>query len=378
MSHHLAARWARRLLFALATAPLVASSMRAQYVQTNLVSDIPGLALHTDPQLVNPWGISFSGSSPFWVSDAGTGVSTLYNAAGVKQGLVVTIPGPGGVQGVPTGQVFNNTGAFGLGNGANAAFLFATTNGTIAGWNGLAGTTALTPVPAVPGSSFTGLAIAGSGPTARLYAANFGAGRVDVFDGNFGMILPGSFIDLGLPPEYAPFNVQNVGGNIVVTYALKDPITREDVAGPGNGFVDIFDQSGTFLRRVVSDGALNSPWGVARAPADFGPFSNALLVGNFGDGTIHAYDFFTGALQGELTDPNGAPIVNDGLWAIAFGNNGTGSNPNALYFTAGIEDEKHGLFGNLVATPEPGSLVLLATGLGVMLAWGARRKGAWG
>lgn len=375
MTHHLAARWAPRLFLALAGSTLGSATVRAQYVQTNLVSDIPGLALNTDPQLKNPWGISFAPTSPFWVSDAGTGVATLYNAAGVKQALVVTIPGPGGgVPGVPTGQVFNNTGSFQLSNGSNAAFMFASATGTISGWNGAAGTTALTQVNGFPGSSFTGLAIAGSGPTAKLYAANFGAGRVDVFDGSFTPILPGAFADPTLPLGYAPFNVQNVGGNIVVTYALKNPATGRDVAGAGHGFVNVYDQNGALLRRVVSDGALNSPWGVALAPAGFGPFGGALLVGNFGDGTIQAYDFFNGALLGQMTDPTGAPIVNDHLWALTFGNNGVGSSPNVLYFAAGIQDERHGLFGSLSAVPEPSSMMLLATGLGAVLAGVTRRK----
>jgi uncharacterized protein (TIGR03118 family) len=379
MIHRLAAPWARPLFLALAGATLLSTSARAQYAQTNLVSDIPGLASHTDPQLKNPWGISFAPASPFWVSDAGSGVSTLYDAAGVKQRLVVTIPGPGGpVPGVPTGQVFNNTGSFALSNGANATFLFASATGTISGWNGAAGTTALTQVNGFPGSSFTGLAIAGTGGTAKLYAANFGAGRVDVFNGSFAPILPGAFVDPTLPPGYAPFNVQNVGGNIVVTYAQKDPVTHRDLAGAGHGFVNVFDQNGALLRRVASDGVLNSPWGVALAPSGFGPFGSALLVGNFGDGTIHAYDFFTGALLGQMTNASGAPIMNDHLWAITFGNNGTGSSPNVLYFAAGIQNEQHGLVGSLSTVPEPGSMALLATGLGALLAGGVRRKRACG
>ncbi|MFL5608371.1 MAG: TIGR03118 family protein [Gemmatimonadaceae bacterium] len=375
MIDRLTARWAPRLLGALACATLVSTPARAQYVQTNLVSDIPGLAANTDPQLRNPWGMSFSPTSPFWISDAGTGVATLYNGFGVKQALVVTIPGPNGsVPGVPTGQVFNNAGTFGLsnGNGANAVFLFASATGTISGWNG--GGTAITQVNGFPTSSYTGLAIAGSGATARLYAANFGAGVVDVFDGSFAQVLTGGFIDATVPAGYAPFNVQNVGGNIVVTYALKDPVTHEDIPGAGHGFVDVYDPNGVLLRRVATDDVLNSPWGVTLAPAGFGPFAGALLVGNFGDGTIHAYDFFTGALLGALTDPNGALIVNDGLWALAFRTGGVGVDPNALYFTAGIQDEAHGLFASLTPVPEPGTLGLFAIGLVALLAGGIRRR----
>lgn len=375
MIGRLTARWAPRLFLAVASATLVGTSAGAQYVQTNLVSDIPGLAAHTDPQLKNPWGMSFAPASPFWISDAGSGVSTLYDGAGVKQTLVVSIPGPGGaVPGVPTGQVFNNAGAFRLSNGANATFLFASATGTISGWNGAAGTTALTQVNGFPSSSYTGLAIAGTGAAARLYAANFGTGAVDVFNGSFVRVGTGGFIDPMLPAGYAPFNVQNIGGNIVVTYALKDPATGQDLAGAGNGFVDVYDPSGVLLRRVASDAVLNSPWSVTLAPAGFGPFGGALLVGNFGDGTIHAYDFFTGALLGGLTGPNGAPIVNDGLWALAFRTGGPGVDPNALYFTAGIQDEAHGLFASLTATPEPGTLGLFATGLVALLAGGVRRR----
>ncbi len=376
MIDRLTARWAPRLFLALAAATFVSTAAGAQYVQRNLASDIPGLADNTDAQLKNPWGMSFSAGSPFWISDAGTGLSTLYNGAGVKQGLVVTIPGPGGVGlGVPTGQVFNNASSFGLGNGANATFMFASATGTISGWNGAAVTTAINKVDgSARGSSYTGLAIAGSGATARLYGANFGTGVVDVFDGSFAQIFTGGFIDLTLPAGYAPFNVQNIGGNIVVTYALKDPVTGDDVAGAGHGFVDVYDPNGLLLRRVASDAVLNSPWGVTLAPASFGPFGGALLVGNFGDGTIHAYDFFTGALLGQITDAHGAPIVNDGLWALAFRTGGPGVDPNALYFTAGIEDEAHGLFASLTPVPEPGTLGLFAIGLVALLAGGVRRK----
>jgi uncharacterized protein (TIGR03118 family) len=346
------------------------------YAQTNLVSSVPGLAPVTDPQLVNPWGISFSGTSPFWVSDAGTGVSTLYNAAGVKQGLVVTIPGPGGQgPGVPTGQVFNNAASFALGNGANATFMFASVRGTITGWNGAAGTTALIKVDqSASGAAYTGLAIAGSGATARLYAANFGNGRVDVFDGGFNPVLAGSFLDPNLPAGYAPFNVQTLAGSVYVTYALKDPLTGEDLPGAGHGFVDVFNTDGVLQRRVVTDGVLDSPWGLAIAPASFGPFGGALLVGNFGDGTIHAFDNTTGALLGALTGSNGSALVNEGLWAIAFGNNGAGSDPNSLYITAGINDETGGLFARISAVPEPQTVALVGTGLAGLLVTARRRR----
>jgi uncharacterized protein (TIGR03118 family) len=373
MSYFIATRPVPRFIALLAVTALAIPSAHAQYVQTNLTSNIPGRAANTDPDLRNPWGISFGNASPYWISDNATGLTTLYNGLGVKSALVVSIPLPSGGLSAPTGQVFNNASAFQLSNGSNASFLFATENGTIAGWNGAAGTTAITMIDNSSNASYKGLAIAGTGASARLYAANFATGHVDVWDGSFNPVL-GGFMDPTLPAGYAPFNVQNVGGNIVVTYAVVDPGTGDDVAGPGNGVVDVYDANGNLLRRLSSGGALNSPWGVALAPSGFGPFGNALLVGNFGDGTINAYDFFSGAMLGTLTDGVGSPIVNDGLWALAFGNHSATSDPNSLYITAGLNDEADGLFARISVTPEPGSLVLMGTGLlGVMLA-GLRRR----
>ena len=362
---------------------LGASTVEAQpsrYNQVNLVSDIPGLALNTDPQLSNPWGISFGPTTPFWISDANTGVTTLYNGQGVKQGLVVTIPTPAGappgVPSVPTGQVFNgNTSAFLLSNGQAARFIFASATGTISAWNQPIGAgTALRVVNQFPGSSFTGLGINSTG-TPLLFAANFGTGAVNVFDTNFNpTTLAGSFTDPNLPAGYRPFNVQNIGGQLYVTYAVFDPSTGEDLAGPGNGIVDVFNLDRTRARRLVNQGgALNSPWGLAMAPAGFGAFGGSLLVGNLGDGTINAFDPMTGAMRGTLLNLAGNPLVNDGLWGIAFGNNGPGFDPNALYIAAGINDEEDGLFARITATPEPSSVALVASGLGALLVTARRR-----
>jgi uncharacterized protein (TIGR03118 family) len=365
---------------ALALALLLAappSAAQARFRQTNLVSDVPGLAALLDPQLVNPWGLASSAGSPLWVSDAGTGVSTIYNGAGVKQGLVVDILLPTGARAEPTGQVFNTAGAFPLGNGSNALFLFATADGTIAGWNGAAGTTALTMVDQTGSAAYTGLGIAGSGATARLYAANFRAGTVDVFDGTFAQILAGAFLDPTLPAGYAPFNVQNVGGTIYVTYAQVDPGTGEELAGPGLGLVDAFDADGVFQRRVIGPGgALDAPWGLALAPAGFGDFGGALLVGNFGDGRINAFDPATGSLLGALLGPSGTPLENEGLWGLRFGNGGNGGDPGVLFFAAGIDDETHGLLGAIApaAVPEPGTMGLEAAGVGLVLLVAARRR----
>lgn len=372
-----AARASNRVPALAAALALAAAPVQAQvgFVQHNLVSDIPGLATHLDPQLINPWGISFSATSPFWISAAGVGVANLYDGGGNKQGLIVTIPGPSaGVPSEPTGQVFNGTGAFGLSNGGNAVFLFASTTGSITGWNGAAGTTALTAVTGSSGSAYTGLAIGGSGASARLYGANFGTGQIDVFDGSFTQILTGSFVDPTIPAGYAPFNVQNLGGELYVTYALRDPTTGDEVPGAGNGFIDVFDASGTLLRRLASNGVLNAPWGVTLAPMGFGGFGGSVLVGNFGDGTIHAFNPTTGALIGQLTAPGGAPIVNHGLWGLTFGNGGSGGDPSVLYFAAGLDNETHGLFGSLTATPEPATLGLVASGLALILVGGGRRR----
>lgn len=334
--------------------------------QTNLVSDIPGLANFTDPDLVNPWGVSFSSGSPFWVSDNGTGLSTLYNTQGVKQGLVVSILGPGGTgSGTPTGQVFNpKSSDF---NGAH--FIFATEDGTINAWSG--GTTAAQPVDNFPGAVYKGLALANNNGANFLYAANFRGGTVDVFDNHFNPV--GSFTDANLPMGYAPFNIQSFGGQLYVTFALQNAAKHDDVAGPGHGFIDVFNPDGSFVRRLVSMGALNSPWGLAVAPGDFGKFSNDLLVGNFGDGKINAFDPMTGAPIGTVDGTNGQPLVIDGLWAIIFGNGGNGGSKDVLYFTAGINHEADGLFG-AISTPEPGTLTLLGSGFASLIGYGWRKR----
>ena len=264
-----------------------------RFVQTNLVSDIPGLATVTDPQLVKPWGISYGATSPFWVSDNGTGVSTLYNTAGAKQGLVVTIPPPTGGVGpsAPTGQVFNGTTSFAVAPGKPAAFIFATEDGTISGWNPTVNpTTAILVVDnSSVGAVYKGLAMGSVGSNMYLYATNFRSGRVEVYDSNFHRVFaPDRFIDNHIRPGYAPFNIQNLNGMLFVTYAVQDRQKHDDVAGPGHGYVDVFDTRGFLIRRLIKRGKLNSPWGVAIAPAGFGRLTGALLVGNFGNGQIQS------------------------------------------------------------------------------------------
>jgi uncharacterized protein (TIGR03118 family) len=361
-----------------------------------------------NPDLKNPWGISHSPTSPFWLSDNGAGKTTLYNGAGVKQGLVVTIATPPGQTpgtATPTGQVRNGvvpTG-FNVTNGlpptdpnfksGPSSFIFATEDGTISGWNPNVDAThsiiavdkSATPTAAT-GAVYKGLAIAPD--QSLLYAANFRAGTVEVYDPSFKLVK--TITDPSVPAGYAPFNVQVLDGKLYVSFAQQDDAKHDDVAGGGHGFVDVFNLDGTpglanGLERLVSRGVLDSPWGLDIAPAGFGDFANDLLVGNFGDGTINVFNPTTGANLGELTDSNGNPIVIEGLWALDNGNNGTGFDPNAVYFTAGLSTfgvpdsiESAGLFGDIALVPEPGSLTLLATGLAGLMWFRRPRGGAPG
>jgi uncharacterized protein (TIGR03118 family) len=338
------------------------------YKQTNLVSNIPGLAANTDPNLVNPWGISESGASPFWVSDNGTGLATLYNSAGTPQSLVVTIPNPGGETSAPTGQLFNGTGKF---NGDN--FIFATENGTIAGWRGALGTTAETLFnSSSSGAVYKGVALTTNAQGSYILAADFHNNSIDVFPSAGAGALPGKFTDPTLPAGYAPFNVQNINGQVFVTYA-KQGTGADEQAGAGLGFVSVFDTNGNFVGRVASNGALNAPWGLAIAPSSWGSLSGDLLVGNFGDGTINAYTL-NGTFVGTLGGLDGNPLMNDGLWGLTFGNGGNGGSVNSLYLTAGLNDEADGLFARIDPTPEPGTFALLGLGLSGALVYRSRCK----
>jgi uncharacterized protein (TIGR03118 family) len=333
------------------------------FSQVNLVANLPGVAQTTDPNLQNPWGVSFSSGSPFWVSDNASGLATLYsvNAAGTvsTQGLVVTIPfAPGtGGPGNPTGQV-NNTGAgnSAIFNGNN--FLFVSEDGTISGWRGALGTMAEVLQTGSSANVYKGVAEASIGTNTYLYAANFRNGSIDVLKANSGEPnLTGNFTDPGIPSGFAPFNIQLLGGKLYVTYALQDAAKHDDMAGPGNGFVDVFDTNGNLISRVASHGALNSPWGLAIAPSSFGSLAGDLLVGNFGDGKINAYNLATNAFDGPLTSPNGQPIDIPGLWTLTIGNGASAGSLQNLYFTAGPNDEMDGIFGVIAAVPEPSSIV---------------------
>jgi uncharacterized protein (TIGR03118 family) len=350
----------------LSTVPAASAGL----VQTNLVSNIPGLAAVTDPLLVNPWGMAASATSPWWVADNGTGVSTLYNGnTGAPSALVVTIPPS---PSAPTGLVFNNTPGFILPvGGTKASFIFATEDGTIAGWNGAQGTQAVT-MATLADSSFKGLAIGSVSSANYLYATDFANSAIQVFDTSFAHVtLGGTFTDPNLPVGYSPFGIKNLGGNIYVTYALNGG--ADEIAGPGLGLVDVFDTNGNFLQRVAFGGTLDAPWGLAIAPSNFDGFSNDLLVGNFGDGTINAYDPTTFAFLGQLLDQQGNPIAIDGLWDLGFGNGANGGPTNNLYFTAGLNDENDGLFG-VLAVPEPFTLSMFGVGLAGAAILRRRRK----
>jgi uncharacterized protein (TIGR03118 family) len=326
-----------------------------QFTETDLVSNISGRAAVTDPNLVNAWGLSRSSGSPWWTSDNGTGLSTLYTGAGVTQGLVVTVP-TGDINkastGTPTGTIFNGTTDFNLAPGKPALFLFATEDGTISGWNpGVNPTTAMIMVNEKSKSVFKGLTMAQAtlhGATHNyLYAADFRRGKVLVYDTNFQHVpqLEAAFAKLPIPHGFAPFNVQNLGGNIYISVAEQDADKHDQVAGPGHGFVGSVRPDGTLLQIMQPGNYLNAPWGMAIASGDFGAFSHDLLVGNFGNGTIVAFDPITGSFKGWVRDAESNPIVIPGLWGLSFGGGTTSGSATALYFGAGINHQSDGLFG---------------------------------
>jgi len=358
---------------AVLVAVVIVLPCQAQFAVTNLVTDdqTANPAATTDAHLQNAWGIAASSSSPFWVSANGTGLAALYNVdpttnATSKVGLEVLIAGNGTV----TGQTFSNV----AGNFNGDTFLFVSEDGTVSGWRNALGTASETLQLASPTNSYKGATLFNNAGNVYLYATNFGTAAVDVLKGNPGAPnLSGTFVDPTLPAGFAPFNVQNLAGKIYVTYALKNPSTGDDVAGPGNGFVDAFDTNGSFLQRIASQGALNSPWGLAIAPSNFGSLAGDLLVGNFGDGTINAYNLTTLANDGPLKNATSAPIVIDGLWALTAGNNSQAGSSTKLYFSAGPNDESHGLFGVIASVPEPSSIALFALGLLSLAMLGSRR-----
>jgi uncharacterized protein (TIGR03118 family) len=328
------------------------------YVATGLVADTgstnPYNAMSTSASLVNAWGVAFNPQGFAWVADEGTSKSTLYDGNGAPQSLVVTIPAGAAGAARPTGIVFNPTGSFAVSQGgtsAPSAFIFVGLSGTVSGWAPSVNATAAVTAVDLGASHtvYTGLALTNGANGPRLYAADFAHARVDVYDGNFApVVLPaGAFQDANLPAGYAPFGIQAIGGLVYVAYAQPNP-NGEPQEGAGLGALDVYDASGVLQTRLVAAGGpLNAPWGIAMAPAGFGQFSGDLLVGDFGDGQIHAFDPATGAHQGVLTSANGTPIAIDGLWGLAFGN-GLNSQPTTtLFFAAGPLDETHGVYGRI-------------------------------
>jgi len=334
------------------------------------VSDLAGVADHQDTNLMNAWGVFFNPNGPVWVANNATGTSTLYTGDGTAfptttppGPLVVTIPSvDGSGMGVPSGLTFNSGSDFVIPSSppGPARFVFATEDGVIAAWNG--GSAAMKMYP--PGTanptsaSYKGIALAGNGTAHFLYAADFHNKKIEVFDTNFQVVtMPGAFTDPGIPTQYGPFNIMNINGTLYVAYAVKEEDGDDEVDGQGLGFIDAYDPNGVLLSRVTSHGTLNAPWGMALAPDGFGKFSNALIVGNFGDGTMQAYDLVKGTPLGQLRDADNKVIAIDGLWGLQFGNGVLNQPTTTLFFAAGPNGETDGLYGMITASnpaPNPG------------------------
>jgi len=345
----------------LTTAMLLPTRASAQhYVQTNLVSDVAGAQV-VDPNLRNGWGLTHGATTPWWVSANHTGTSTVYDTSTsppTVKPTVVTIPAASpGDQGSPTGIVYNGSPTdFLIEPGKAAVFIWVTEDGTVSGWNPAVNATkaiikvnnSQKPAPG-DGAIYKGATIAEIEGHKYLLAADFHHSRIDIFDTTFRLVQPpaGFFVDSQIPTGYGPFNVQGIGPNVYVAYAKQDSDREDEVAGPGLGFVDVFTPSGQLLQRLQRGNWLNAPWGMTLAPAFFGEFSHALLVGNFGSGTIAAYNSVTGRFIGNMLTPSGATLAIDGLWGIAFGNGGASGPANSLFFAAGPNDENDGLFGAL-------------------------------
>jgi uncharacterized protein (TIGR03118 family) len=330
----------------LLAAPLGAAKPTA-YSVVPLVSSDPTVVPPGDPDLVNAWGLTSGPATPWWVSDNGTGKSTLYNGAGVKQGLIVSVPGG------PTGTVFNSTAGFILPTGGKALFLFDGEDGIVRAWNGAQGTTAKVfgdGDQSAAGAIYKGLAIATTPSGPELFAADFHNNKIDVFDGNFHLLTNTGFTDPSLPAGFAPFDVQVIGSRVFVAYAKQDADAEDELAGQGRGRVDVYDLSGNLLGGINGHGQLNAPWGLALASASFGTYAGDLLVGNFGDGHINAYREVspnTFVHDGELRAEDNKPLAIDGLWALQFAQGGNNGTAGTLYFTAGPNDESDGLFGRI-------------------------------
>jgi uncharacterized protein (TIGR03118 family) len=360
--------WKFPALFVCSLFLLPGVTQAQHYKQTDLVSNIPGKAPMIDPNLKNPWGLTRSSTtpaqpgSPWWIGNNNSGTSTLYNGqANTIPPLVVTVPAPkgapAGTQSAPTGVVFNGSPTdFLLAPGKQAIFIFATEDGTISGWNpGIDLHNAVLKVDnsnggGADGGVYKGMTSAEINGHRFLYVTNFRSAKVEVYDTNFKRVHLGeeTFEDEGLPRGFAPFNVQNIGGALFVTYAKQNAARHDDVAGDGNGFVRVFTPSGKLIGHLEHGDWLNSPWGVVWTTRDFGEFSNAILVGNFGSGRIAAFNGFTYKFLGFVKNPDDSILNIDGLWSLTFGNDATAGPANTLFFTAGINNEQDGLFGTIM------------------------------
>ena len=345
---------------------------QSSFTVTALVSDGAVQAAHTDPNLKNPWGVAFNPKGFVWVADNGTNVATLYDGNGAPQPLVVAIPAGMNGSASPTGIVFNGTQSFIVnekGMAGVAAFIFAGEGGTITAWAPAVGPTNAFIMydDGAGGAVYKGLALAASNNNSFLYATDFHNNKIDVFNTSFKkVVMPGAFKDPAIPAGFAPFGIQAIGSNLFVTYAMQDAAKHDDVAGAGLGVVDIYDTAGNLKQRFATGGPLNAPWGIAPAPANFGSLSGAILIGNFGDGTINAFNASTGQPMGRLNGPNGSPIVEHGAWGIAFGNDLSDQPSNTLFFAAGPNDEANGVYGriDLNTTPNSGTNTGSGTGTG--------------
>ncbi|MEM5294131.1 TIGR03118 family protein [Burkholderia sp. JPY481] len=331
------------------TSPPVQSSFTA----TALVSDGAVPAAHTDANLKNPWGVAFNPKGFAWVADNGTNVATLYDGNGVPQSLVVTIPDGKNGSASPTGIVFNGTQSFLVtenGKSGVAAFIFTGEGGTITAWAPAVGPTNAFVMydDGAGGAVYKGLALAAMNNGNFLYATDFHNNKIDVFDSSFTKVsMPGAFTDPAMPAGFAPFGIQAIGSNLFVTYAMQDAAKHDDVAGAGLGMVDVYDTAGNLKQRFATGGPLNAPWGIAQAPASFGSMSGAIIIGNFGDGMINAFNASTGQSMGPMSGPNNSPIVEHGVWGIGFGNDLSNQPSSTLFFAAGPNDEADGVYGRI-------------------------------
>jgi uncharacterized protein (TIGR03118 family) len=353
--------WKYFIVLAVGLSSLPAVTKAQHYTQTNLVSDQSGVAAVTDPNLVNPWGLTRSATSPWWVANNNSGTSTLYTGAGaiipINGNGIVTVPppknSPAGTVSAPTGIVFNGSATdFLVGPAAPAHFIFVTEDGTISGWN--SGAAAILVVDNSDGGSPKGAVYKGA-TTALLngkvflYVTNFRSGKVEVYDNTFKRVNISEelFDDDAIPRDFAPFNIQNIGGTLFVTYAKQDAAKHDDVAGEGLGFVELYQPDGQHIGHLQHGPWLNAPWGVVWTPRDFGVFSNSILVGNFGSGWVAAYNGFTHEFLGFVQNPDNSILTIDGLWSLTFGNGGSAGPATTLFFSAGPDGETHGLFGTL-------------------------------